>query len=678
MPCTTFLELVMSQEKTADQRVADESSSSRLAEYWQRLEGSREFFWVFDPAEYCFVYIGADYARIWNRPRKELYDSAGAFFEGIHPEDRPRIHQAFCSGSSSTYNELYRVQRADGSERWVRDRAFPMLDGKRRVEHISGVASDVTELILGDRSDEVALQPPDERPTIRLDRTQRQYRRLFDESADACVLLDLHGYIIEANRCAAKIIGFDQHSMVRMHFSSFCPSDTLSLAVDQFERATSGQTVRFTTPLLRRDGSTVTTEIAAELIDFGPEYVVQLGLRDVTPRQRMADELEAARDQLARAQKMELVGQLAGGITHDFNNLLSVIISCTQFIREEVGEDSPILADTDKILRASDSAASLVRRLLTFARQEVAQPELVEPALLLRRVRPLIERTLPSDITFTLEIDEGLHALRLAPVELEQIIMNLGINARDAMPDGGELRIEASNIAAADASCELAEGRYMRVRITDTGVGMDERTRSRIFEPFFTTKPKDKGTGLGLPTVLNLVEQNHGTIHVDSQPGEGSAFELYFPHASSGQHAADASAGASKTPSVEGKTILAVDDDADVRELLQRILETAGYTVLLASDGRQALDLLDEHGAQVNLLLTDVMMPDIDGPGLVERSRPQFEDLVIVYTSGQVDDPHTRRSLREGGAHFIAKPFTRDGLLTKINDILAQAHPPFG
>jgi PAS domain S-box-containing protein len=492
-----------------------------------------EFFWVFDPTLDCFIYVGAAYTRIWERSRDSLTSDVSSFFEAIHPEDRERIRQAYSPDRSGSYDQVYRVRRPDGSIRVVRDRAFPMLNGQRRIDLITGLVSDLTEIGVGKRTATQSQLPDDLRPTIQLDRTQKRYRALFLESVDATLLLDGHGYIVEANHRAGALFGYEPHELVRMHFSSFFSADTLASAVAHWEKVVGGAGGRTTLSVQRKDQTSVVIEVAAGLLHFGPEYIVQATFRGVTPREQLADELEATRDQLAQVQKMELIGQIAGGVAHDFNNLLTVIKGFAEVLTMRLEEDSPAHRDAQKIMEAGESAALLVRRLLTLARHETASREILAPSPLIERVCPLLERALPTNVRLQADVADDLWAIRMDRVELEQIIMNLGINAGDAMPDGGVVEVEANNFAnnptAQNAPPRLAFGRYVHIRVRDGGIGMDEGIRARIFEPFFTTKPKSRGTGLGLATVRNLVAHNKGMIFVDSEPGEGTTFDLYFP-----------------------------------------------------------------------------------------------------------------------------------------------------
>lgn len=503
----------------------------------ERIEQFDEFFWVFDPTEDCFIYVGAAYPRIWMRSRADLTGDTSSFFEAIHPDDRERIRKAYRPDRTGAYDQIYRVQRPDGSIRLVRDRAFPMLNGQQRVKHFTGLISDITDI--GDTAGrpylstrEIAL-PNDQRPTIQLDDTQKRYRALFLESADAAILFDGHGYIAEANHHAAKLFGFERHELVRMHFSSFFSDDTLASAVKSWEIVRGGQDGCRVTSMLCKDAKSIEVEIAASLVNFGAEYIVYATFRPVMSQQQISHELEATRDQLARVQKMELIGQIAGGAAHDFNNLLSVMTGFAEVLKLRVPDNPEAQRDTRKILEAGESAALLVRRLLTLARYEKSSPETLNPGALIERTCSLLERSLGKDITLSTEVAEDVWSMRIDRVELEQIIMNLGINAADAMPEGGEIEIETKNFVnsptTAGAPAQLGFGRYIHIRVRDSGVGMDKKTRARIFEPFFSTKPKSRGTGLGLATVKDLVSRNKGRITVDSEPAKGTQFDLYFP-----------------------------------------------------------------------------------------------------------------------------------------------------
>lgn len=527
----------MSDQDHATHNLRQSPNQEELEQIRQRLDGLDEFFWVFDPQNDCFVYVGSAYARIWERARNPLTRDAAEFFDAIHPEDRPRVREAYRAERTSTYDEIYRVCRPDGSVRVVRDRAFPQLDLQQRVKLITGLVSDLSDIVLAPAGQPGHDLPVDERPTMQLDNTQKRYRALFVESADAAVLLDGHGYFIEANLRAAQLLGYQPHELVRMHFSSFFADDTLASAVAFFNQVLGGRRGNTTIEMRRHDQSAMVTEVAATLLHFGPEYVVQICLREAPAREKIAHELEATRDQLAQVQKMELIGQIAGGVAHDFNNLLSIIMGFAEVLDLHLEGDTEGQQSARKIQEAGESAALLVRRLLTIARRETPQPEVLDPRALLQRVCPLLERALPDNVKLRTRLAEGLWKVSIDQVEFEQIIMNLVINAGDAMPKGGEVLVMMSNFThrptTPSAPSALPYGHYLHLCVQDSGIGMDERTRQRIFEPFFTTKPRARGTGLGLATVHNLVTRNRGVIQVASAPGNGTTFDLFFPQCES-------------------------------------------------------------------------------------------------------------------------------------------------
>ncbi|MFP4600748.1 MAG: ATP-binding protein, partial [Persicimonas sp.] len=649
----------------------------RSRSYLDRLD---EFFWIYDPRDRRFIYVGAGFTQIWEQPRTPLYDSHDGYFAAIHPEDRERVQSAFCSDGSGGYDESYRICRPDGTQCWVRDRAFPLLEKGERFSYVAGLATDLSDLVGPSASQDGAAGRRDQPPGGRPDRRESKYRGLFEGSVDARLLLDLRGYVIEANAAAAALLDRDRAQLLDMHFSSFWPSEVLQRAVQKWERVAAGESIDATLPMVRADGSRVSVEFAAGLVGFGPENVVEACVRDAAPRAQMARQLEAAKAQLAQAQKMELVGQLAGGIAHDFNNLLSVIMSCAHFIDVELPEGSHLRDDTEKIVHASESAASLVHRLLAFAREEVNADEIVEPGRLLEQVQPLLERTLPAEISLVMRCDDDLGEVEMSSVEFEQVVMNLGVNARDAMAEGGELTIEASKVdglpEAAPAEKRSRPSSYVRIRVRDTGTGMDEAIRARIFEPFFTTKSKGYGTGLGLATVADLVERNHGFIRVDSAPGVGTVFELYFPQASP-LTATDIDKATIPIPATGDERILVLDDDPEVRQLVRRILETGGYTILMADDTDHALEML-EQGLGVDLFVTDILLPDDQRPTSVERVHAIRPNLPVLHTSSFVDDVQTRQIVRDQEAFFLAKPITPNSLLSKVREVFRQSKPGSG
>jgi PAS domain S-box-containing protein len=383
-------------------------------------------------------------------------------------------------------------------------------------------------------------------------------------------------------------------------------------------------------------------------------------------------ELTELHAQFLHAQKMESVGRLAGGIAHDFNNLLTVINGMAELVVSSLDEHHPIRPGLQEIRLAGDRAARLTRQLLAVSRQQVLQPEVINLTHTVSLMESMLKRLIGEDVTLVFALAEDLDHVRADPGQIEQVILNLAVNARDAMPDGGRLTIETRSVhldaAFAGEHPGVTPGSHVLLAVTDTGVGMDEVTRKRVFEPFFTTKEQGKGTGLGLPTVYGIVKQSGGTIWPYSEPGKGARFEIYLPRVSSPATSGTPPPG--EPVSAGHETILLVEDERALRELTSRILRSAGYTVLEASSGAEALDLLTRPGSHVDLMLTDVVMPGMNGRELAERVTGLRPGVKVLYTSGYTDDAILKHGVLDDERRFIAKPYTPAALKRKVRELL--------
>ncbi|HXG45519.1 MAG TPA: response regulator [Gemmatimonadales bacterium] len=395
-------------------------------------------------------------------------------------------------------------------------------------------------------------------------------------------------------------------------------------------------------------------------------------VRDVTEQRRLAD-------QLRQAQKMEAVGRLAGGVAHDFNNLLTVITSYADLLLEELALADPRRAEVEEIRKAAASAAALTRQLLAFSRQQVLEPRVLDVNAVVSAAQKLLKRLLGEDITLVTVLAPELGTVRADPGQLEQLIVNLAVNARDAMPEGGKLTIETANADMDEAYVRdhpLARpGRYVMLAISDTGVGMDEATQRRIFEPFFTTKEAGKGTGLGLATVYGIVKQSGGFIWVYSEPGHGATFKIYLPRVDEPVEGAPTSAEPRELPRGT-ETVLLVEDAAAVRAVTRQILERLGYTVLEAPNGEVALHVATKHQGPLHLLLTDVVMPELGGRHLAEQLTALRPELRILYASGYTDDAVVRHGVLRPGTAYLQKPFTPELLARKVREVLDAPRGP--
>jgi nitrogen-specific signal transduction histidine kinase len=391
---------------------------------------------------------------------------------------------------------------------------------------------------------------------------------------------------------------------------------------------------------------------------------------DVTERR----DLEA---RLAQSQRMESIGLLAGGVAHDFNNLLTVILGNCELVLGDIPADSPQRADIEDIRNAADHAAALTRQLLAFSRRQVLQPKVLSLNTVVAEMMEMLRRIIGEDIDLVTELDSALASTRADPVEMGQVVMNLAVNARDAMPEGGRLSIKTENVdvlrdAAVDGDT-IPPGSYVALSISDTGHGMDKDTMSRIFEPFFTTKHTGKGTGLGLSTVYGIIKQSGGYISVQSEPGRGATFRIYMPELR--EVAEETGEDTPVRTGAGSETILLVEDEAALRTPMRRGLEKEGYTVIEAAGAREALEICETYDGEIHLMVTDLVMPGMDGLELGKRIAPLRPGTKVLYTSGYSEDVIDREGVMEAD-DFLQKPYTPSALGQRIRQLLDRAAPP--
>jgi PAS domain S-box-containing protein len=505
-------------------------------------------------------------------------------------------------------------------------------------------------------------------------RSEERYRNLVEHSPDM-ILLYKKEELVYVNPAALRILGAARtEDLIGKSVFEIMHSDYRKVAKNCFERAEEGKEG----PLLegkfiRLDGMSVDVELMASTIFYQEEPMVQIVARDITERKRAAEQMAGLQMQLFQSQKMEAIGQLAGGFAHDFNNSLTLIKTCSQLTLLELKESDPLREKIEIINDAADHSANLSRHLLAFSRRQVMESNVLDLNNLIKDLDRMLHRVIGEDIDLSYVYAQNLGRVKADPVQIQQVILNLVINARDAMPKGGKLIIETSEIELDEnyvhAHVKMTPGRYVLLMVNDTGTGMTPEVRERIFEPFFTTKPRGKGTGLGLSTAYGIVKQSGGYIWAYSDPGVGSTFKIYLPRV---EEPVDEEKGKALARELlcRGETLLVVEDEKYVRLLLGKALRKKGYNILEASNGGEALLICEEHKDPIHLLLSDVIMPRMSGPDLAQRLRLLHPVLKVLYMSGYAHDAITHHGILEKGINFIQKPFPIEKLTEKVHKVL--------
>ncbi len=539
-----------------------------------------------------------------------------------------------------------------GAHRWLEEHAVPLRGGDGRVSGMLGITSDITERKHAEGE---------------LRRSEGRYRSLVRGALYGIYRSTPEGRLLEANPALAAMLGYPSEAeLMEVDWTAAVyedPTERIRL-MDEYRDADriEGVEVRWK----RRDGTPVTVCLSGRVLrdEKGKLAEYEMIVEDVSARR----ELE---EQLQQAQKMEAIGQLAGGIAHDFNNLLTAILGSADLLLLDTPAEDPRREDMVAVREAGERAAALTRQLLAFSRQQVLQPRVIDLQEIVAGMEKLLRRIIGEDVRLATVAGPGPALVSADPGQIEQVILNLVVNARDAMPEGGRLTISTAAVeldaAFAQQHPTTVPGRYVHLSVSDTGEGMNEDTKGRIFEPFFTTKGPGKGTGLGLAMVYGIVKQSGGHVWVHSAPGRGATFDIYLPRVDA--PAADDTADAERPEAAAGsETVLLVEDDPAVRALARRALDRYGYRVLEASNGRDALELARRTRHPIDLLLVDVVMPELGGRRAAEqllRTRPAMK---VLYMSGYAGSEERERAFEPGA--FLQKPFTPDALVRRVRELL--------
>ncbi len=541
-------------------------------------------------------------------------------------------------------NKVKQIHLQNGAVRWLSTTKAPVLERGGKVAALVGVSRDVTE----QKQAELALQESEEK-----------YRQIVETAAEGVWIFDDQFRTVFVNSKMASMLGYLPEEMAERPVSSFLPEDDKATQLERFEKSNSSKSTA-DVRLRRNDGSLIWTILASSpLLDSSGRRTGTLAMfTDVTER-------KALEEQFRQAQKLEAVGRFAGGVAHDFNNLLTVITGYSQLLLRRLESDSALRAQIEKIETAAGQAANLTRQLLSFSRRRVFQPEVVDLNTAVANFQKLCLPIIGVNVELITRLDPSLGRVRADIGQIDQVLMNLVVNARDAMPQGGRLTIETSDSVA---SPHDAAGSYVLLAVRDTGSGIDPDTQSHIFEPFFTTKEEGKGTGLGLSTVHGIVAQHGGHIDVSSQLGKGTCFSIYLPRVAEAVRANPEPRASTEWPR-GNETILVVEDRAAVRELVRATLIPCGYTILEAADGKQGLEICRTNVQPIDLVITDLIMPGLNGKELADLIKQRHKNTKILYMSGYGGEALADTQLGKEEA-LLQKPFSPEALLKKIRDVL--------
>jgi PAS domain S-box-containing protein len=624
-------------------------------QFWELMDHLEQTFWVNNAADTKVLYVSPAYEKMWARSRESLYDNSHSFRDSIHPEDRARVIAAI-DGKHDTggYDLEYRIVHPDGKSRWVWVRTYAVKDGQGCIMRFAGIAEDITDRKWAEKE-------------------RSRLAAIIEHAEDSIVSITLDGIIIAWNNGAERKYGYTAEEVLGRSIFILIPADRSEEYLEAMKRVRAGESMPvYETVRRRKDGTLINFSVGISPIEARDGEVV--GMSKISHDLSQVRKLEA---QLIEAQKMEVIGQLTGGVAHDFNNILSVVLGYSELMLNDSGLPEGLRKFAMAVRHAAEQGTGLTRQLLVFSRKETVQLAVLNLNEVLDEMGALLRQLTDANVEFSMVQGAGLGPINADIGYVGQIMMNLVINARDAMPNGGKLTIATTNIALderyAASHPGVIAGDYVMLSISDTGVGISDEIKERLFDPFFTTKPRGMGTGLGLSTCRTIVQRSGGHIGVRSELGKGTTFEVYFPRTVPVSESANRLLDLQSTPRGT-ETILVVEDDPGVRRLVSVVLQAQGYQVLMAADGEEGLRVALGHtGSPIRLVVSDVVMPTMGGKAMAGRLEKLRPELKFLFTSGYTDDSIALHGIVDPSIAFLSKPYTVAALARKVRDLLDPA-----
>ncbi len=611
------------------------------------------------------TFVNAAYCRCFGKNLDELVGHK--FMPIVHEQDQPMVQEFFASMGKENAVAIHehRVIDCDGETRWQRWTNRAILDESGEVIEFQGTGRDITQRKLAQQA---------------LLESEDKFRTIFQSAPDAVFLISIEGKeagrIVAANDTAHRMHGYQPSELVGKLIADIDSDESSHTVPERLHQLAAGEQLHFEIDHQHKDGTVFPVEVTAQRIILDGRVHILAFDRDITERKQAEAQRLELETQLRQSQKMEAIGQLAGGVAHDFNNLLQVILGCGEMAQNADKKDKPVGEFLEPMMKAGDRAKSLVSQLLAFSRRQVLQVQDLDLNDIITDILKMIRRLIGEHVTLDFVPSDNLGTVRADRGQIEQILTNLCVNARDAMPEGGTITIKIENILIDDAFCASrawgTSGPYAMLSITDTGCGMDDKTLGQIFEPFFTTKEVGKGTGLGLATAYGLIMQHDGQVEVESKVGVGTTFKVYLPLI----ERESAIVGEKTESTITGgtETILLAEDDDMVMALCKTTLEDAGYTVLLARDGQEAVHVFNDHYQVLDLVLLDVVMPKLGGRAVFGKIREKCPDMRVIFSSGyNTDNAIHNNFILDEGLTLIQKPYRSTDLLQLVRATLDQA-----